>query len=197
MTDITTTALTEDAAKFPLAMRALHWAMTLLMIGLLALRIYMAGIPLESSDKLDLYPWHRSFGILVFILVAVRLIVRWISRSRIPGLPPAIPACERLAAKAVQVFFYGAMIAMPILGYIASSAVPEFPDLPPLTSFWFFGAELPLAPVEKNYDTTIFFITIHKYLGYAIVVALVAHVGGALKHRFFDTPGTDVLSKML
>ena len=196
MTVKTASTLSNGPAKYPLAMRALHWSMALLIIGLLALGIYMENIPTESSDKLDPYPWHRAFGVLAFILVAVRLGVRWASRKRIPDLSAAIPARERLAAKAVQVFFYGAMIAMPILGYIASSAVPESPDFSPLTSIWFFGAELPLAPVEKNYDTTIFLITIHKYLGYAIILALVAHVGGALKHRFFDKPSTDVLSKM-
>lgn len=69
--------------------------------------------------------------------------------------------------------------------------------MPSLNSIWFFGLELPLFPVEKNYDTTKLFITVHKYLGYALIAVLIAHVGGAIKHRLFDRPENDVLSRML
>jgi cytochrome b561 len=89
------------------------------------------------------------------------------------------------------------MLTLPVLGYIASSAVPEFPGVPPLNSIWFFGGELPLFPVEKNYDTTKFLISIHSYLGYGLIAVVIAHLGGALKHRLLDRPENDVLSKML
>ena len=183
------------AEKFPAAMRALHWAMALLIIVLLVLGTYMAGLPMDVPGKLDFYPWHRAFGIVAFILVIIRLIVRF--RSQVPDIPADIPWYERRAAQGAQIALYTAMLVMPPLGYIASSAIPEFPGVPPLNSIWFFGADLPLFPVEKNYDTTKFFITIHKYLGYAMMAVIVAHVGGALKHRLFDKPENDVLSKML
>ncbi len=89
------------------------------------------------------------------------------------------------------------MLVMPPLGYIASSAVPEFPGIPALHSIWFFGADLPLFPIAKSYDTTKFPITIHMYVGYAMIAVIAGHVGGALKHRFFDKPENDVLSKMI
>ena len=40
-------------------------------------------------------------------------------------------------------------------------------------------------------------MNIHKYVGYTMAAIIVAHAGGALKHRFFDKPENDVLSKML
>lgn len=185
----------ETAGKFPASMRLLHWLMASLIIGLLAIGILMADIPLDSPDKFDLYPWHRAFGILAFVLVIIRLIVRF--RSSVPAPPAGIKWYERRAAQGAQIVLYGGMLILPPLGYCASSAVPEFPGIPVLNSIWFFGLELPRLPMEKNYDTMKFFITIHKYVGYAMIAVIFAHVAGALKHRYFDKPENDVLSQMM
>lgn len=169
--------------------------MAALLIGLLVSGIYAHRMALGHPWKFDLYTWHRAFGVLAFALVILRLIVRFSSRS--PALPNTFPWYERASAAAAQIFLYLAMLTIPILGYVASSAVPEFPSVPPLNSIWFFGMELPLFPIAKNYDTTVFYISIHKYVGYAMIAIITLHAAGALKHRFFDRPENDVLSKML
>ena len=176
-------------------MRVLHWTMAMLLIGMLAFGPYIHKIPLDNPRKFDLYHWHRAFGVLAFALVIIRLIVRF--RSTKPELPANLPWYEQTAAKTAQILLYLAMLTMPIMGYVASSAVPEFPGIPSLNSIWFFGAELPLFPIAKNYDTTVFYITIHKYIGYTMIAIICAHAAGALKHRFFDKPEHDVLSKMI
>ena len=181
--------------KFPRRIRLLHWFMAALLAGLLATGIYMHQIQIKDPGKFDLYHWHRAFGVVAFALVIVRLIIRM--ASRVPALPASIPWHERQAAKVAQILLYIAMLAMPLLGYIASSAAPDFPGAPPIHSIWFFGLELPLFPVAKNYDTTVTFITLHKYVGYAMIAVIAAHVAGALKHRFFDRPENDVLSKII
>jgi len=181
--------------KFTGPMRLLHWSMAGLLMGLLVAGVYMAQIPMTAPDKFDIYPWHRAFGVVAFAGVIIRLIVRF--SSPVPMILGGIPWYERRAAQGAQIFLYTAMLVMPPLGYIASSAVPEFPGIPVLHSIWFFGAELPLFPIEKNYDTTKFLITIHMYVGYAMIAVIAAHVGGALKHRFFDAPENDALSKMI
>lgn len=195
MVTSTRAKITQQSTKFPVPMRAIHWTMALLLIGLLALGLYIHSIPLEAPNKFDLYPWHRAFGVLAFGLVCLRIAVRL--QSTPPALPDDLAWYERTGAKIAQLFLYLAMLIMPIVGYIASSAVPEFPGVPPIESIWFFGLELPLFPVEKNYDTTDLFITIHKYVGYTMILVIALHVAGALKHRFFDKPEHDVLSKML
>ncbi|MCP5081075.1 MAG: cytochrome b [Alphaproteobacteria bacterium] len=181
--------------KFPAPMRVLHWSMAFLLIGMLAFGLYIHELPLEDPSKFLLYEWHRAFGVLAFALVIVRLAVRL--NASAPAVPQGIAWYERRAAKVAQILLYAAMLGMPLLGYIASSAVPEFPGVPPLNAIWFFGLDLPLLPVEKNYDTTKVFITIHKYVGYAMIAVIAAHAAGALKHRFLDKPENDVLSKML
>jgi cytochrome b561 len=184
-----------EIQKFPVIMRLMHWSMAILLIGMLALGLYIHNIPLEDPNKFDLYHWHRAFGIVAFMLVIIRLVIR--PGSTTPGLPGTLPWHERAAARSTQILLYIAMLSMPVLGYVASSAVPEIPGIPPLNSIWLFGAELPLFPIAKNYGTTVFYITIHKYVGYAMIAVIIVHVAGALKHRYFDRPENDVLSKML
>jgi cytochrome b561 len=186
---------TSGSDKFPVPIRLIHWSMAVLLIGMLTSGIVMHQIPLKDPGKFDLYHWHRAFGVLAFALVIIRLIIRL--ASQVPELPSGLPWYERQAARLAQVLLYIFMLVMPIVGYIASSAAPDFPGAPPIHSIWLFGLELPLFPVSKDYATTVFFITIHKYVGYTMIAVIVAHIGGALKHRFFDKPENDVLSKML
>lgn len=183
--------------KFPLPMRLLHWLMALVLIPTTIVGIYMAGIPFEAENKFDYYHWHRAFGMLAMALILVRMVIRFKHRQNLPQLPNSLPWYERLAANLVQIVLYVLMLAIPLFGYIATSALPAFPGLPELTSIWFFGFELPLFPVEKDYDITKLTIAIHKYMGYLLIAALVAHIGGALKHKFFDKPEHDVLKTML
>ncbi|MGI9380462.1 MAG: cytochrome b [Methyloligellaceae bacterium] len=184
-----------NPAKFPAALRFLHWSMAVLLIGLFALGLYIHEIPLEDPGKWTLYPWHRAFGVVAFLLVISRLVTRL--SSRIPELPKSISWYERRGAQIAQLLLYVGMLVVPLAGYVASSALPELPGIPPLNTIWFFGVELPLAPVAKNYDTTKIFITIHKYAAYGMAAIVAAHVVGALKHRYFDKPEHDVLSKMI
>ena len=155
----------------------------------------MAGIPLDATDKFDLYRWHRAFGAVVFLLLLLRVVTRLF--STVPNLPDGILRAHQRIAHIVQFLLYGCMLAMPVLGYVASQALPEIPGIHPLKSIWFFGAELPLAPVEKNYDTTKSSITLHGWLAYAMTGLLSLHIVGALRHRFLDKTENYVLSKMI
>ena len=52
--------------------KGLHWLMAVMILGLLALGIYMHDLPL-SPQKLELYAWHKWMGVTVFLLVWLRL----------------------------------------------------------------------------------------------------------------------------
>ena len=181
--------------KCPLLMRLLHWSMAIIIFALLSIGIYMAGVPLDATEKIDMYHWHRAFGVVVFLLLLLRVVTRLF--STVPNRPDGIPQAQQRIAHIVQFLLYGCMLTIPVLGYVASSALPDFPGIPPLNSIRFFGAELPLAPVEKNYDTTKSLITLNGWLAYALISLLSLHIIGALKHRFLDKPGNDVLSKII
>ena len=54
--------------KYPLAMRILHWTMAVLILGMIWVGWTMVS---AGEDDFDFYPWHKSFGLLIFILVII------------------------------------------------------------------------------------------------------------------------------
>ena len=99
--------------------KGLHWLMAVLILGLLALGIYMSDLPL-SPQKLELYSWHKWFGVTVFLLLWLRL--AWRVTHRPPALPETLSAPMRLAAHAGHAALYLLMLAIPLSGWLMSSA---------------------------------------------------------------------------
>lgn len=174
--------------KYPISIRAIHWLSAALIIGLLILGIYMTPFDMSNIERSEsLYFWHKSFGILAFLFVVIRVINK--RRQTLPDLPKGMPKHEKLAAKFAHTALYLLMILVPILGYVQSSAY-EFSS-----GVHFFGIDLPeLIPNNK----TIFEITntLHKWASYAFIAVLAAHIAGAIKHRLFDKEN-DVLNRIL
>uniref|UniRef100_E6PJI8 Putative cytochrome b561 n=1 Tax=mine drainage metagenome TaxID=410659 RepID=E6PJI8_9ZZZZ len=67
---------------------ALHWLAPLLIFGLFPLGLYMSDLPL-SVLELELYAWHKWFGITVLLLVVLRLGWRASHRPPVTGNPSA------------------------------------------------------------------------------------------------------------
>jgi cytochrome b561 len=99
--------------------KTLHWLMAVLLFGLLALGFIMTDLPL-SPQKLQLYSWHKWAGVTAFLLVLVRL--TWRATHRPPSLPASMPPVMQLAAHAGHALLYGLMIAIPLSGWLMSSA---------------------------------------------------------------------------
>jgi len=174
--------------KYSISIRAIHWLSAALIIGLLILGIYMTPFDMDNIERSEsLYFWHKSFGILSFLFVIIRVINR--HRHTLPGLPEGMPQHEKLAAKFAHAALYVLMVLVPILGYLQSSAY-EFSS-----GIHFFGIDLPeLIPANQS----VFEITnsLHKWASYAFIAVLAAHIAGAIKHRFFDKEN-DVLNRIL
>lgn len=164
----------------------LHWTIAALIIVNLVL-----GLGHESLSK-DSIPmvmgWHKSIGVTVLALSLARL--AWRLANPAPPLPPAMPGWQVAAARATHIFFYVAMIALPLTGWLMSSASPiRFP----LTFFGLFP--IPYLPVEQSREMARNWGSAHEILGYATIFVLALHVAGALKHHFIDRD--DVLRRML
>ena len=161
---------------------SLHWIVAVVIIGLLCLGLYMTGLPV-GIEKLKLYGWHKEFGLLVLLLVCFRLYWRFINRT--PRL--SIPWYEKLAARLVHWAFYGFMLAMPLTGWLMSSAAGV-----PVSFFGLFIFPTLIAP---NPDLLDVFRTIHNYLAYVLIATIVLHTLAALKHHFIDKD--DILRRMI
>ena len=59
--------------KYPLSIRIFHWVSAALILGLLILGIYMTPYDESNMPFADgLYFWHKSFGVLMFLIVIFR-----------------------------------------------------------------------------------------------------------------------------
>lgn len=180
--------------KYPLSMRLLHWVMAILIICQLAAGLWMVRLPDEFAPKFELlYPWHKSFGLLVLLLVLIRMAVRW--RSSLPELPQSLRAWEKASAKVGHGLLYLLILVVPILGYSMSSTFTMSDGVT------FFGIPVPeLLP--KNDAQFEVFQRLHRWGGYALLAVVIVHVLAVVKHRVeARRPGgqkdLDVLSRML
>lgn len=171
------------ANRFGLIAILLHWIMALLLIGLVAIGFYMTYIPI-SLEKLKYYGWHKEFGILALMLVIVRL--SWRLGNITPSLSN-LQTWERLLARAAHYGFYFFMFALPISGWLLTSAA----DLPVSFFAWFTLPNL----VSASEPNRLLFTEIHEWLAYGLIATFCLHVAGAMKHFIIDRD--DILQRIL
>ncbi|HEY2976932.1 MAG TPA: cytochrome b [Burkholderiaceae bacterium] len=155
---------------------ALHWLMAAVLVALLAMGLYMASLPDVGFDtrKIVLILYHKQLGLVALMLAALRL--AWRVGSVLPSLVRTLPEWQKVIARFVHLSFYGLMFALPITGWLMSSAagipVPLFGlfDLPDLVPY-----------SDRSFQAL---VAIHKWLGYALIACIAVHVGAALRHHF-------------
>lgn len=162
----------------------LHWLIAVLILGLFALGLYMADLPL-SPQKLKLYSYHKWAGISVLLLALLRIV--WRLTHTPPPLPASQPRWQQQAAHAGHLLLYVLIVAAPLSGWLMSSAL-GFPVV------WFGVLPLPDL-IAKNKPLGEVLELVHRYLNYAFIAIVAGHLLAALKHQWLDRDGT--LSRML
>lgn len=165
---------------------AFHWLVAALMTGLVVLGLYMVRLPDVGFDKkkIVLVIWHKEYGILVLAAAFLRL--AWRLRGPTPALEPA-PDWQKVTARFVHQWLYLLTFALPLTGWIMSSAAA----LP--VSLFGLGYLPDLVPRDDRLFR--FFLGLHHALGYALIALLALHAGAALWHHFVVRDAT--LRKML
>ncbi len=163
---------------------ALHWLTALLIFCGLGLGLFMTGLEF-SPTKFRLYAWHKWIGITVFLAAAARL--AWRAGHAPPPLPPSTPAWQRLTAAWTHRLLYVLLLAIPVSGWIYSSATG--------ISVVYLGL-VPLPDlVAKDRELARTLLTVHQALNFTLATLVILHVVGALRHHFVDRDGT--LARML
>ena len=162
----------------------LHWLVGLGILGTLGLGLYMVDLPF-SPAKLQIYSWHKWAGMTLLFLAVVRL--AWRLSHPAPALPDTMGPLSRLAAHAGHWALYILMLAIPLSGWLMSSAQG-------FSVVWFGVLPLPDL-VTKNLELGEWLNSTHLILNYTLIATLIGHIGAALHHHFIkkDT----VMSRML
>jgi cytochrome b561 len=163
---------------------ALHWLVALAIAATFGVGLYMHDLPL-SPLKLQIYSWHKWAGVTILLLVLFRM--AWRATHR-PPLPPLnMPDWQHLAAELAHKLIYLLMIAIPLSGWLMSSAKGFQTVL--------FGV-LPLPDLlAKDKELGNVLSTVHMALNYTLALLVAGHAGAALKHHFIDRD--EVLANML
>lgn len=181
---------TGPAERYPRAVRVLHWLRAALIFGLVPVGWYMTSLPDAAPVKFDtLYPTHKEFGVLAFLVVCTALLVR--RRSRVPELPSGLARWEKTLAHITHIALYSLAIIVPLIGYARSSTYTQSDGVP---FFFFMIPEI----LPKNDRISEVLSELHEILAFTLLGVAILHILGALKHRFFDRDrNNDVLSRMI
>lgn len=179
-----------ERTDYTAAAKSLHW----LIAALIFVQFPLAWTMGEFSglDKFRAYNIHKSIGLVILSVMALRLIWRLFNPP--PSMPQSLPARERILAHTWHIALYAAILAMTLSGWamISSSNKPSvffnaapFPLIPWLAS---------LAPDEKKQYAKVF-AEVHEITANVLLFLVAVHVAAALRHALVLKDG--VMSRML
>ena len=176
--------MAEPRNRYSTVSLVLHWLIAALVVTQIVL--VTAHEATEGSASRELLNLHKSVGLSILVLTLVRLGWR-IANPAIP-LPMEMPRWQKLLARTNHVLFYVLLIAMPLVGWAASSAAGR--DI-----VWFGLFNWPLLPVGGGREMAGNLMDVHEAAAKLLIFLVVLHIVGALKHQFIDRD--NVLHRMI
>lgn len=166
---------TPQAESYNTLSKLFHWLVALLVLSLLGMGFFMGDMG-YSPLKLQIYSLHKSFGLTVLWLVALRII--WRSVTKAPAPLKTHEKWEKYLSKFIHILLYIGLLIMPLSGLVMSSA-GEF-------SVNYFG--LFEVPALSAKDEPLFRLMreVHEIGAYALYIAIGLHFLGAAKHHIID-----------
>ncbi|MEQ9693247.1 cytochrome b/b6 domain-containing protein [Shimia sp. SDUM112013] len=182
--------LTNTTRQYGGLTKTFHWLTALLILTALPLGLIAENAPYADGEQLArkamLFSLHKTVGIAAFFTAILRIL--WALTQTRPGLLNADNRLEAFGAHLVHWLLYGAMLMVPLTGWIHHAATTGFAPI-----LWPLGQDLPLVPKSE----TLAHLTANLHFAFIIVLGLsiLAHVGGAMKHFVIDRDQT--LQRML
>jgi len=178
----------------------LHWLIVLGIFAMFALGWYMSELPKDAPKQIayDLFDWgiytwqlseeasprtfyfnlHKSIGVTLLGLIIFRVL--WRITHQPPALLSSYKTWERKLATGTHHLLYLLMIAMPLSGLIMAVSSKYGVK-------WFgmdFIGGLDNTPLREAFKE------VHEVIGAIILLVLILHILGALKHKFIDKDDT-------
>jgi len=192
--------MNQAATRYTKTAIVLHGLIALGIFAMFALGWYMSEIPKDAAKQaafdlfdLGIYTWplteeasprtfyfnlHKSIGVTLLALIAFRLF--WRITHRAPAMLASYKAWEKKLANGTHHLLYLLMFAMPVTGVVMA--------LYSKYGLMLFGIDL-FGGLD-NKDLRDLFKEVHEIIGVIMLVAIILHIAGALKHKFIDKDDT-------
>lgn len=178
----------------------LHWLIAIAIVGMFALGWYMTDIPKDAPKQMafDVFDWgiytwqlseeasprtfyfnfHKSLGMTIFALIVFRIF--WRLTHKPPAMLSSYKAYERKLATGAHHLLYLLMIAVPLTG-VMTSLYSKF------ALIWF---GLHVVDGLDNKALRESFAQAHEIIGVVLLLVIIIHVVGAIKHQYIDKDDT-------
>ncbi|MFY0618134.1 cytochrome b/b6 domain-containing protein [Shimia sp.] len=181
---------TNTTARYGSVAKTFHWLTALFILTALAIGFIAHNAPYEDSAQLaikaNLFSLHKTVGLAAFFTALLRIL--WAFTQPRPKLLNGDHKLEALAAETAHWVLYGAMVLVPLTGWTHHAATTGFAPI-----WWPFGQSLFF--ISKDPDLAATLGALHYVFMILLVLTLLAHVGGAIKHAIIDRDKT--LQRML
>ena len=153
-------------------LRLIHWASAVLFIAAMLIGFYCGLQAPGTSPRRELLEVHKSLGVTLFFLAILRVMVR--AATTAPPEPASFGPLVRLAARLNHWALYAVLFAMPITGYLFSSAGGYS-----LKFFWLFSWPRLVAgsPAVAHAGEVS-----HDAIAYLVYVAVALHIVATIWH---------------
>jgi len=167
------------ATRYSAGAMALHWLIAIAVIA--NWRIAEAAEHAANQEaRSAVMGNHFALGALIFVAIILRF--AWRAGKGVPPPQSNHAPWERALAKAVHYLFYLLLMVMPLAGWFAMSKYGA-----PI-SIWGI-VEIPPLPVAPDPDGAKAIFEQHATAGTVLLVLIVVHVLGTLKHTLIDKDG--------
>ena len=182
--------LANTRSSYGLIAQLLHWITAGLILFLIPLGMFMHELPMGSVEEAAYKSWyyslHKTVGVAAFAVAVAR--VAWALVQPRPQPLNGDRMLETLAARTVHRVLYGAIILMPLTGWLHHAAAEGFARI-----WWPLSQDLPFIP--KSLALSDLFGVAHYSTAALLGLAIALHIAGALKHVVIDRDGT--LARMI
>lgn len=165
--------------------KLLHWVMAGVIIAAWTFGLLQDDLP-SGPERMALIDTHKAIGSTVIVLVALRILWRLFNPA--PPLPGTMAPWLQGAALVGHLILYILMVAMPMSGWLISSAF-GYPVM--LAGI----VELPSLLADKDPELGRAAAQAHGLMAWILAAVVLGHIGMALKHHFIDRD--DILTRMM
>jgi cytochrome b561 len=176
-------SLKNSTSSYGSITKMLHWLIFLFVLGLLFVGYFAQDIG-DKAIRSNIINMHKLTGLLVLFLMLFRAL--WAFVNIKPALPAETPFWQRIIERIIHLLMYIVLIAMPISGWIMTSASGK----PPRFFSWILSL-----PVLHSKSISENAWQVHQAITIIILVLVSIHVLAAFYHYFIKKD--NVLQRML